>query len=219
MPSYVKRHVRKSQSERRQEIIAATLQLLGEYGLEGTTISRIAATVGLTPGALYRHFESRAALLDAANTQASERSTDWLGSAHDPDVVRRLEALAASHHAWAKDNLSTIVRPFLLEVAVADRTELNDQITLARIKLYPLLVDIAEEGKRQGSIRADIDSADVAWAILGYIWIEDIAFLLGGERLIAEGALARNFGRLLDSFRPNPAEHEGQQAPEERPPT
>ena len=210
MSSYVKRHIRKSHSERREEIIGATLELLGEYGLEGATISRIAAAVGLTPGALYRHFESRAALLDAANRRAAERSVDWLCTTHDPDVVRRLEALGASHHAWAKDNLSTVVRPFFLEIAVADRPELADQMTLARIKLYPLLVDMAEEGKRQGSIRADIDSADVAWAMLGHVWIEDIAFLLGGERLVVEGALARNLKRLLDSFRPDqPAEDEG----------
>ena len=209
MPSYVKKHIRKSQSERREEIIGATLELLGEYGLEGTTISRIAATVGLTPGALYRHFQSRAALLDAANRRASERSVDWLSTADDPDVVRRLEALGASHHSWARDNLSTVVRPFFLEVAVADRPELAEQLTMARIKLYPLLVDIAEEGKRQGSIRADVDSTDVAWAMLSHVWIEDIAFLLGGERLVVEGALARNLTRLLDSFRPDqPAKDE-----------
>ncbi len=64
MPSYVKRYVRKNQTERREEILDATLELLGQYGLEGTTVSRIAAAVGLTPGALYRHFESRAALID-----------------------------------------------------------------------------------------------------------------------------------------------------------
>jgi AcrR family transcriptional regulator len=210
MSSYVKRHIRKSQSERRQEIIEATLELLGEYGLEGTTVSRIAAAVGLTPGALYRHFYSRAALLDEANRQAAERSTDWLHTAHDPDVLLRLETLGASHHAWAKDNLSTVVRPFFLEVAVADRPELADQLNLARIKLYPRLVDLAEEGKRQGSIRVDIDSADVAWAMLAHVWIEDIAFLLGGEQLVVEGALARNLKRLLDSFRPEqPSEGEG----------
>ena len=85
-----------------------------------------------------------------------------------------------------------------------------DQLTLARIRLYPVLVDLAEEGKRQGSIRADVDSADVAWAMLGHAWIEDIAFLLGGERVVVEGALARNLKRVLDSFRPDqPAEDEG----------
>jgi AcrR family transcriptional regulator len=210
MTSTVKKHVRKSQSERRQEIIGATLELLGEYGLEGTTVARIAAAVGLTPGALYRHFDSRAALLAEANRHASERAGDWLQTAHDPDVVCRLEALGTSHHDWAMDNLRTIVRPFFLEVAFADRPEMADQLTLASVKLYPVLVDIAEEGKRQGSIRADVDSADVAWALLGHAWTEDIAFLLGGEQVLAEGALARNLKRVLDSFRPDqPAQDEG----------
>ena len=96
-------------------------------------------------------------------------------------------------------------------MAFADGPEMADQLTLARISLYPVLVDIAEEGKRQGSIRADVDSGrNVAWALLGHAWIEDIAFLLGGEQVLVEGALARNLKRVLDSFRPDqPAIDEG----------
>ena len=69
--------------ERRGEIIDATLELLGRYGLEGTTVARIASAVGLTPGALYQHFESRAALIDEANKVAGERAANWVEMSND----------------------------------------------------------------------------------------------------------------------------------------
>jgi AcrR family transcriptional regulator len=202
VPGYVKRYVRKNQSERREEIIDATLELLGEYGLEGTTVSRIAAAVGLTPGALYRHFESRAVLIAEANRVASERASSWSEMSHEPDILRRLEELGSRHAAWAKENFNTIVRSFFLELGSAQRPDLADHLNLATVKPYWALMDLAEEGKRQGTIRPDVQSQDVAWAVLMCMWTEDIARLLGSEQSVADGAIVRNLKRMLDSFRP-----------------
>jgi AcrR family transcriptional regulator len=202
VPGYVKRYVRKNQSERREEIIDATLELLGEYGLEGTTVSRIAAAVGLTPGALYRHFESRAVLIAEANRVASERASSWSEMSHEPDILRRLEELGSRHAAWAKENFNTVVRSFFLELGSAQRPDLADHLNLATVKPYWALIDLAEEGKRQGTIRPEVQSQDVAWAVLMCMWTEDIARLLGSEQSVADGAIVRNLKRMLDSFRP-----------------
>ncbi len=201
--------VRKSRVERREEIIDATLKLLGEYGLEGTTVSRIAVAVGLTPGALYRHFESRTALINEANDVANERAANWVEMSNEPDVLRRLEELGNAHTAWAKDNLSTVVRPFFLELASAQPPDLAGGMTLTRFKSYDAFVDLAEEGKRQGTIRADVRSQDVAWSMFMAAWAEDIALLIGAEQFIADGTFARNLKRMLDTFGPDqPAEDE-----------
>jgi AcrR family transcriptional regulator len=210
VPSYVKKYVRKSQSERRGEIIDATLEILGEYGLAGTTVSRIAAAVGLTPGALYRHFESRAALIAEANRVASERASSWTATSDEPDIIRRLEELGGTHAAWAKDNYSTVVRSFFLEIGTAQGPDLADHLNLATVKPYWALLDLAEQGKRQGTIRPDVKSQDVAWAVLMSIWTEDIARFLGSEQSVEDGTFVRNLKRMLDSFRPDqPTDDEG----------
>jgi AcrR family transcriptional regulator len=200
--SYVKKYVRKNQSERREEIIDATLEILGEYGLAGTTVSRIAAAVGLTPGALYRHFESRAALIAEANRVASERASSWTETSDEPDIIRRLEELGRTHAAWAKDNYSTVVRSFFLEIGSAQGPDLADHLNLATVKPYWALLDLAEQGKRQGTIRPEVKSQDVAWAVLMSIWTEDIARFLGSEQSVEDGTFVRNLKRMLDSFRP-----------------
>jgi hypothetical protein len=42
-----------------------------------------------------------------------------------------------------------------------------------------MLVDMVEEGKSEGLIRADIDSEQVAWDIMFVYWADDVAYLLG----------------------------------------
>jgi len=200
MRTNVKKHVRMSGGERRGEIIESTLKLLGQYGIEGTTVTRIAQAVGITPGALYRHFENRDALIDEANKVASERSTSWVDRSNEPDVVRRLQELGQAHHSWALENSATIVRPFFLELASAGPDGAG-RMSMQMNRLFQIFTELAEEGKRQGSIRPDVPSHDVAWALLMFAWTEDIAYLVGADESIAEGALLRNLQRMLDSFR------------------
>lgn len=52
-------------SSRRDEVLHAALALLDEVGLDGITVRRLAERLGVQPGALYRHFTSKRALLDA----------------------------------------------------------------------------------------------------------------------------------------------------------
>ena len=117
MARYVKEHVRKSQQERREEILDAALRLISEHGIEGTTVARIAEAVGLTPGALYRHFESRGALIYEANRVAGDRALAWVESSSEPDILLRMEELAKAQAAWAEQNFNTVVRPLFQELA------------------------------------------------------------------------------------------------------
>ncbi len=49
----------------KERILLASLELFARYGYDAASISRIAEAVGLTKGALYRHFEDKAAILRA----------------------------------------------------------------------------------------------------------------------------------------------------------
>ncbi|MEO6086031.1 MAG: TetR/AcrR family transcriptional regulator C-terminal domain-containing protein [Umezawaea sp.] len=50
---------------RRDEVLQAALDLLDEVGLDGLTTRKLADRLGVRAGALYRHFDSKQALLDA----------------------------------------------------------------------------------------------------------------------------------------------------------
>jgi AcrR family transcriptional regulator len=206
MASKVREHVRKSQQERREEILEATLRLISEEGVEGTTVARIAAAVGLTPGALYRHFDSRAALISAANRVAGERALAWVESSDEPDAFRRLEDIAEKQFAWAQENFDTVVRPLFQELSSPPGADPNGRLTFRDFKSLELLLEFVEEGKRQGTIRADVRSEDLAWAVQMFAWQQDLATLMGAGHLVEEGLFIRNLRRLLDSFRADESE-------------
>jgi AcrR family transcriptional regulator len=201
MARYVKEHVRKSQQERREEILVATLRLISELGIEGTTVARIAEAVGLTPGALYRHFESRGALIYEANRVAGDRALAWVKSSREPDILLRMEELASAQAAWARQNFNTVVRPLFQELASPLGADPNLRLTFADFKSYNTLVELAEEGKRQGSIRDDVPAEDVAWAVQMFAFQQDLAVLAGADKFVEDGTFLRNLKRLLDSFR------------------
>ena len=48
---------------RRQDVVAGALSILDEYGLADLTMRRLAASLGVGPGALYWHFPNKQALL------------------------------------------------------------------------------------------------------------------------------------------------------------
>jgi len=49
----------------KDRILDAAIELFAEKGYAGTSVRRIARTVGVSEGALYRHFEGKEAILDA----------------------------------------------------------------------------------------------------------------------------------------------------------
>lgn len=58
----------------RDKILTAARKAFDRNGLEGLSLRDIAAKVGITPMAIYRHFESKEALVDALVLDALE---DW----------------------------------------------------------------------------------------------------------------------------------------------
>ena len=48
------------------KLLKAAVEVLGQQGVAGTTIPRIAAHAGLTPGAVYRRFRNKDVLLETA---------------------------------------------------------------------------------------------------------------------------------------------------------
>ena len=75
-PAPVKRPARSAQkprghgAERREEILAAALKLLGRFGVHGVTTRMIAQAVGISQPSLYAHFPSKDAIAAELHARA-----------------------------------------------------------------------------------------------------------------------------------------------------
>jgi len=82
------------QQERSREslrkLTKAAVEVLGQRGVEGTTIPRIARHAGLTPGAVYRRFHDKEALLETAILGILERQDERVASAMSATTAARI---------------------------------------------------------------------------------------------------------------------------------
>jgi AcrR family transcriptional regulator len=68
----------------------ATAEVLGQHGVEGTTIPRIAQHAGLTPGAIYRRFHDKDALLEATILGILERQDERMKTGLTPAAASQI---------------------------------------------------------------------------------------------------------------------------------
>jgi AcrR family transcriptional regulator len=61
-----------------RKLLKAAAEVLGQHGVDGATIPRIATHAGLTPGAVYRRFKDKDALFEAVILGILERQVDRL---------------------------------------------------------------------------------------------------------------------------------------------
>ena len=90
---------------RRSDVLTAAIEILDTYGLADLTMRRLAATLGVQPGALYWHFANKQTLLSAiADEILRELPTtptrDW--STGVRDWALRLHDLLREHRSGAE---------------------------------------------------------------------------------------------------------------------
>jgi AcrR family transcriptional regulator len=82
------------QQERSREslrkLLKAGAEVLGQHGVEGTTIPRIARHAGLTPGAVYRRFHDKDALLETVILGILERQDERLKTGMSPALAAQI---------------------------------------------------------------------------------------------------------------------------------
>ena len=73
-----------------RKLMKAAAEVLGQHGVEGTTIPRIAQHAGLTPGSVYRRFHDKEALLEAAILGILERQDERTRTGMTPEAVSQI---------------------------------------------------------------------------------------------------------------------------------
>lgn len=86
-------------------LVDATLELIGEQGLQGFSVAEAARRTGVSPAAPYRHFGDRDELLAAAATRAAEELRERFAAATTAHAKppERLAAAAAAYVRFAAE--------------------------------------------------------------------------------------------------------------------
>jgi AcrR family transcriptional regulator len=160
--------IRKSGTERREEIALAILRIIGEQGLTSLTTATIAAEVGVSSGALFRHFASREEMLQATVEHALRKIEMTFPDESLPPLERLLE-LASSRVRLLDAN------PGIAWLLKSDQAYLElpakavQQLVGLAKRSRTVVLGAIREGAVQGSIRNDIAPEVLIVTVVGTI--------------------------------------------------
>lgn len=111
----------------RQALVDAALDLIREKGPTGFTLSEAAKQAGVTPAAVYRHFEGREELIAEAAKQGYEIFADLMQYAYDkgqPSALAAFEATGRAYLAFARRYPGHYIAMFESGISVNRNAEL-----------------------------------------------------------------------------------------------
>jgi AcrR family transcriptional regulator len=165
----------KTQSKRRgyhhgdleRALVAAAVAMIRKDGIQAFTLRSVGARVGVSRTALYRHFDSKAALLARVASDGFRRLHDALATAAAAASAERLDPLqpmAAAYVHFAFDNPSHYQTMF--GGFHTDRARYPD-LTAHGDAAFNVLVDTIRQEQDRGKIRAGdpIELAEIAWSL------------------------------------------------------
>ena len=151
----------------RQALVEAALDLITRQGPTGFTLSEAAKQAGVTPAAVYRHFEGREDLIAEAARQGYEIFADVMQYAYDkgqPSALAAFEATGRAYLAFARKYPCHYIAMFESSISVNRTPELAAAATRARDVLESAARDLSQHIPPEKRPPASMFSAHI-WAM------------------------------------------------------
>jgi AcrR family transcriptional regulator len=162
---------RESTEVRQQQIIDAAAILIFKYGSEHLTVKRIAAEVGISEAAIYRHFKSKRSIISFLLTHIEEALLRDISSetvANEPVSLQIIEKIIGNHFSMISMRKGISFQVIAEIISLGDK-KLNKQASLTIDRYISRLKELLTDGVRDGAVRPDIDveaSATLLFALI-----------------------------------------------------
>lgn len=150
---------KKNHEVRQQQIVDAARILIFKYGSEHLTVKRIAAEVGISEAAIYRHFTSKKSILSFLLSHIEEvllRDISPERAGADPVTLDTIEKIVRNHFSKIDLRKGISFQVIAEIISLGDR-KLNKQASQTIDKYISRLKELLADGVRNGDVRQDID--------------------------------------------------------------
>ena len=161
--------MRRRTTIRRQQIVDIIRNIISSKGIEYVTISEIAARIGTSKTAIYRHFKSKQDILSLLIDNIEETLMDALDNAIvTDDPVQNLKNVLLAHLTYARERRETSF------IVIMGAMQFGDAIVRKKIsqlieKYLRKIEKILTSAIKLGLIKKDINPRISAIAFLGLI--------------------------------------------------
>ncbi|MER8466223.1 TetR/AcrR family transcriptional regulator [Mesorhizobium sp. M1396] len=155
----------------RDTLIDAAIQLVEEGGPDNVSVREAAKRAGVSPGAPFRHFQSKTALLTAVAEQAMSRLTEAVANAlsevDSADPVVAFEAIGQGYLEWA------IANPTHFQI-ISSRTLIDfdgsDSLRGQNEAIRRKMIDLLTQAQQQGRLAANTDFDHLVLAARAFVY-------------------------------------------------
>jgi AcrR family transcriptional regulator len=159
---------RKGTLVRQKEIVSAARKLIVRYGSEHVTVKRMAKEIGVTEGAIYRHFTSKRDILsllveDVEKTLIHDIETNYSGELGSLEI---LSGIILEHISSIEQKKGVAFQVIAEIISLGDK-KLNKKIYDAISSYTARIAAIVAEGMETGAIRADVNPEATAKLFFG----------------------------------------------------
>jgi AcrR family transcriptional regulator len=160
---------RQTTEVRRTQIADAARTVAVRYGSEHVTVRKIAKEIGVSEGALYRHFKSKHDILSLMVERIQEDLVaDIQRGAAGQTPLGTLDSALRNHISSIEQRKGVSFQVMAEIISLGDK-KLNRQASEALDKYTGHIRDLLSEGMKAGEIRKDVDPEQTATLITATI--------------------------------------------------
>lgn len=150
--------IRKKTLIRQKEIVSAARKLIVKFGSENVTVKKMAKEIGVTEGAIYKHFKSKRDILsflvdDIEITLLSDIDSHSSG---ESGILTSLEQIVITHISAIEQRKGVAFQVIAEIISLGDKN-LNKKAYLVIQKYIDRIKDMLAEGVESGIIKPDLD--------------------------------------------------------------
>ncbi len=172
---------RKPTAERKEEILDAAARIMARDGIASLTIATLAREVGVTTGALFRHFETRDAILVALAERTAEQLREDLRADVHSDAREALRAFVTARLGTVSKTPSAPVMALSPDVHLALPKKGRDALAAIVRETLAHVGEIVAKGQKSGAFREDISPQSAAGVVLGTMALRALQRVVNGR--------------------------------------
>lgn len=187
---------RRSSEVRKGELTDAALHIIATQGIASLSTRALADQVGLTTGAIFRHFESLDALLDAVVCRV-EAVLDSTFPPADISPSERLFHFVEARSSAVGNQLGILRLVLSEQFLLALPKDGSARLSRCVMKTRVFLRECIQEAQQTGEIRSDVDAGGLAAVVMGTIQILALSAAHPGHQAVDAAQVRQVLARLI----------------------
>lgn len=189
---------RESTNKRQEQIKRAVLDIVAEDGLQNISTRNLAKRIGLSEGAIFRHFPS---IRDIIKGIMEDVASDLIGSLRNivlkPERAEdKLFKYLCQNVKYLKENRGITMLLFSEAAHLGDK-ELKDKLNQILAEQKQFIIKIVKDGISEGAWNKNTNPEDVAIIYMGIPITFNIEYILNKNELNADNFCKRMYTLIL----------------------